>query len=119
MDKATAMKSEVLEMLKQFMMGEHGKRMKPAAISVEMVTPVKKGDKKGLEEVLDEAGEREPMSVAEGDVDGDGDHDLHDHALEKEAEMYEDVAEGEVPDDEEEDEGKKPRMTLQEFLSRK
>jgi hypothetical protein len=100
MDKS--IKNDVLEMLKQFMMGEHGKKLKPAAVSIEVVEPVKKsGD---LKDVLDRAGERMPMTRAQGDIDGDGDHDLHDHALEEEAKMYEDVEEGRVPEMEDEDE---------------
>lgn len=117
MDKSTAMKAQVLEMLKDFMMGEHGKKMKPAAISVEVIEPVKKG-KAGLADVLNRASEEAPEM---GDVDGDGDHDLHDHALEKEAKMYEDVEEGEVPDEEEEEYcegGRAKKRSLRDFFDR-
>lgn len=56
MDKSMEMKHEVLEMLKSFMMGEQGKKIKPKAISVEMVTAKPVG-KAGLKDVLDEASE--------------------------------------------------------------
>lgn len=56
MDKSAAMKSEVLGMLRDFMMGEHGKRIKPKAISVEMITAKPKGS---MEDALEEASERE------------------------------------------------------------
>lgn len=115
-------KNEVLEMLKQFMMGEDGKKLKPAAVSVEVIEPVKKGN---LDDVLDEAQEknkygREPMTEDEGDIDGDGDHDIHDHALEKEAEMYEDAKEGEMEDEEEKycSGGMAKKKSLRDFFDR-
>lgn len=127
MDKSTKMKSEVLAMLEQFMMGETGKKIKPGAISVEMVVP-KKESKEGLKDVLDEASKneygREPMTEDEGDIDGDGDHDIHDHALEKEAEMYEDAKEGEMEDEDEDEEekycsgGMAKKKSLREFFDR-
>jgi hypothetical protein len=82
MDKE--IKNEVLEMLKQFMMGEHGKRLKPTAVSVEVIKPKKSSS---LEDVLDDAQEEAPEVEDLGDavdIDGDGDHDEDDH---KAAEM--------------------------------
>ena len=89
MDKS-AMKSNVLQQLIEAMMGETSGKMKPKMITIDIIKPIKKGE--SLEDVLDEASEkneygREAMSEDEGDVDRDGDHDIHDHALEKEAEM--------------------------------
>jgi hypothetical protein len=118
MDKSIAMKQQVLGMLKDFMMGEQGKKIKPRAIEVSMMTT----KPKNLDEVLDRASKneygREPMTEEQGDIDGDGDHDMHDHALEKEAEMYEDAREGEMEDRDEEEEVK-PKMSLKEFFKRK
>lgn len=56
MDKSSAMKTEVLEMLKQFMMGEQGRKIKPKAISVEMITAKPKGS---LKDALEGASEEE------------------------------------------------------------
>jgi hypothetical protein len=98
MDKSAKMKNDVLEMLKQFMMGEHGKKLKPAAVTVEVITPVKK-DSGSLDEVLDRAQESAPEveDLAEEigeplDLDGDGDHDEDDHRV---AESREDSDESE------------------------
>mgnify|MGYP003428766945 CR=1 FL=1 len=123
MDKS-AMKSNVLQQLIEAMMGETSGKMKPKMITIDIIKPIKKGE--SLEDVLDEASEkneygREAMSEDEGDVDRDGDHDIHDHALEKEAEMYEDAKEGEMEDDEEEmcSGGPVKRGSLERFFSRK
>lgn len=127
MDKSTAMKQQVLGMLKDFMMGEQGKKIKPKAIEVSMMTE----KPRGLDDVLEQASKnkygREEMTEDQGDLDHDGDHDIHDHALEKEAEMYEDAKEGymengeEEPEEyeEEDEEETKPKMSLKEFFKRK
>ena len=95
MDKSAKMKNDVLEMLKQFMMGEHGKRMKPAAVSVEVVTPVKKGTG-DLDEVLDRA--RDEQSFEDTPED-----DAIDNILAKKAgvskKQWEDSKEDEMIDD--------------------
>ena len=57
MDKSTAMKSKVLEMLEEFMMGEHGKRIKPKAIEVEMIADTKSMRKGSMDDVLKRASE--------------------------------------------------------------
>jgi hypothetical protein len=126
MDKSVEMKRKVLGMLEDFMMGEHGKRMKPAAIEVEMVTskPVKGSLKDALDEASEDEDEneygREPMSEDEGDIDQDGDHDIHDHALEQEAKMYDKSKRGMAPLEDEDEEDKRPKKTsLKDFFARK
>lgn len=57
MDKSTAVKSKVLEMLEQFMMGEHGKRMHPKAIEVTMIGKKDSMGKGNLDDVLKRASE--------------------------------------------------------------
>jgi len=105
MDKS--IKNDVLEMLKQFMMGEHGKRMKPAAVTVEVVTPMK-GKGGSLEEVLDKAAKKAPEVDELGepaDMDGDGDHDEDDHMLAEEME-------------DEDCDPKKKKKSLRDFFDR-
>ncbi len=69
------MKNEVLEMLKSFMMGEHGKKMKPAVVSVEMVHEKPEGS---LKDALDEASEDAPEMDAE-DSENDLSEDCDDN----------------------------------------
>ena len=124
MDKSIAMKQQVLGMLKDFMMGEQGKKIKPKAIEVAMVT-----DKpKNLDEVLENASHDEwedsPEDMAV------------DKALAKKKGMsleeWEDSPEDEMVDEaahealespeyesEEHEEEEKPKMSLKEFFKRK
>jgi hypothetical protein len=67
MSKETEMKHEVLEMLKNFMLGEQGKKIKPKAIEVEMIAEKPKS-KAGLDDVLEEAS-KEPMEEKESKED--------------------------------------------------
>jgi len=69
MSKETEMKQEVLEMLKNFMLGEQGKKIKPKAIEVEMITEAPKS-KEGLDDVLEEAS-KEPMEMDDEDDEKD------------------------------------------------
>lgn len=116
MKKEMQIKSHVLDLLEEMLMGGSSSKFKPKVVSVEVIKG-KPGE--GLEDVLDKASKneygREPLTEDEGDIDQDGDHDIHDHALEKEAEMYEDAKEGEMEDEDEEE--KKPRMSLRDFLN--
>jgi hypothetical protein len=57
MDNSTAMKSKVLEMLEHFMMGEHGKRMKPKVLSVEVMSDKPNFGKGSMDDVLKRASE--------------------------------------------------------------
>jgi Ran GTPase-activating protein (RanGAP) involved in mRNA processing and transport len=66
MDKSV--KNEILEMLKSLMMDSHGKRLKPAAVTVEVISPAKKG--MDLDDVLDQAAEDAP-EVDEDELDED------------------------------------------------
>lgn len=83
--KEIQMKQHVLNMLKDFMMGEESKKFAPKAIQVEMVGKPK-------ESLLEDAHE-EPMEEMP--------EDMHD----------------EMPMEDEEDEDKKPRMSLKDFLA--
>jgi hypothetical protein len=66
MSKETEMKHEVLEMLKSFMLSEHGKKIKPKAVEVEVEVESKPKSKEGLEEVLEEAS-KEPVETDKDD----------------------------------------------------
>ena len=126
MDKSMKMKSEVLEMLKDFMMGEQGKKIKPKAIEVSMITDK---PKEGLDKVLDEASKYEDSPEDEmidemlAKKKGMSKEDWEDSP---EDEMVDEAVEHALEDEECEDEDEysrggmvKPRMSLQEFLSRK
>ena len=108
------MKQHVLELLKNFMMGEEGGKFKPKAIEVAMVGKPK-------ESLVDD----EDMSKMDPDMKK-WEESAEDRALDKaEAEEHhvsEDEWEG-SPEDEEADEEyleekeKKPRMSLKDFLA--
>lgn len=61
-------KSHVLEMLKDMLMGNEGGKFKPKMVSMEIVIPKKGGDKEGLEDLLQHASEAHP---AHEEPDGD------------------------------------------------
>ncbi len=69
MSKDAEMKQHVLEMLKNFMLGEQGKKIKPKAIQVEMIA-AKPKSKEDLEDVLDDASKR-PTKDEVADMDED------------------------------------------------
>lgn len=122
MDKEIAMKQHVLELLKQFLMGHEGERFKPKAIEVQMI-----GKKPGEEE--------EPQELADGgevfDTQGEtGWADGEEHGLDIEHNMHETEGENETFDNPDEtgwesaedkdltdEEGKKPKMSLKDFLA--
>lgn len=109
MKNSLEVKMQVLDMLKDFLLGTEAEKVKPKAISVEVMSarPMSK-DKEGLSDVLKKASKENPVEEEMGkpiDMDGDGDHDEDDHEMADRSE--EDC-------DDEEDE--KPRMTLKEFL---
>jgi hypothetical protein len=81
-------KSHVLEMLKELLMGNEGGKFKPKLMSVEVITGKPKNDKEGLDDVLQEASEAHPV----------------------EEEMHDEPDGDECYDDE------KPKMSLKEFL---
>ena len=115
MKRDNEIKMNLLGMLQDLMKETHGNKMKPKEVSVEIV----QGKPESMKEVLEEAREKKPVEEMMGDVDGDGDHDIHDHALEKEAEMYEDAKEGEMEDDEKDEkycEGGK--VSLQDYFKK-
>ena len=84
-------KQQVLDMLKDLMMGTSGDRVKPKMVTVDVVSAKPVG-KEGLEDVLKKASEENPVDEEEMDP----------------AEMEDDSDE----DDEE------PKMSLKEFLKR-
>lgn len=108
------MKQKVLEMLKEFMMGEEGSKFKPKAIEVEMVgEPKEVKGKEGLKELLEDASEANPVEdedYEEGDVDR-----AHDKYGAEEAGVSEDEFEGSEEDEEGDEKAKK--MSLQDFLA--
>lgn len=64
--KEIEMKQQVLGMLKDFLMGREGSKFKPKEIHVEMMSkPTMEHGKEGLDEVLKEAAEAEPMEREE------------------------------------------------------
>lgn len=67
MNKSVSMKLEMLEMLMRDMMGESASKIKPKAVSVEVVStkPTVEEDHEGLEEVLRDAAENEPEELME------------------------------------------------------
>jgi hypothetical protein len=77
MSKDVEMKQHVLEMLKNFMLGEQGKKIKPKAISVEMIA-AKPKSKEGLEDVLNDAS-KEPTKDEVSDMDGDEKRSMKDY----------------------------------------
>lgn len=85
-------KSHVLDMLKEMLMGTDGGKFKPKMVSMEIVIPKKGGDKAGLEDLLKEASEDNPVEHEEPDGD--------------------EYCDGGMVDDEEE----KPKMSLKDFL---
>ena len=95
------MKHKVLDMLREFMLGESGKQFKPKAIQVEMLGKPHAVEG-GLGDVLKEAS-KAPMGEEEdwGHAEPDGD------------EIPESELEGEYPEEEEE---AKP-MSLKEYLA--
>ena len=93
MSKDIQIKQHVLDMLKQFLMGEEGSKFKPKAISVEMM---------GKPKVIDEEGGHELESLLGGDEE-------HEMPMEEEMEPEGmDELEGEV---------KKPKMSLKDYLA--
>lgn len=64
MDKSIAMKSKVLQMLEDFMMGEHGKRLSPKPVSEMAGKSMGKGD---LHDVLERASEENDGTEFEDD----------------------------------------------------
>ena len=117
MKKEIEMKKQVLDMLSQFLMDEDGKRFAPKSMTMDVA--VVKPAKSGLQDVLDEASEKNPvdMEVDQDDIEGmrrtgksmdDWEHspeDMAEDAIEDEDEMDEDC-DDEMP----------KRMTLKEFL---
>lgn len=103
-ENSMEMKQKVLDMLREFMLGESGKQFKPKAIEVEMVGKphIMSAEKEGLGDVL-KAASKAPMGEEEdwGHPEPDGD----------EIPMSE--VEGELPEEEEE---AKP-MSLKEYLA--
>lgn len=105
------MKQKVLEMLKEFMMGEEGSKFKPKAIEVEMVgEPKEVKGKEGLKELLEDAAEANP-------VDEEGDY--ADEYADKENAAEAGKSEEEYEDSEEDEEADKKmgKMSLQDFLA--
>jgi len=92
MDKSTKMKSDVLDLLKGFMMSQDGEKIKPKSMSVDIISG-KPGESLG--DVLDNAAER-----AES-MDYDADKELTDEETE------------------DEDEGKKSKQSMKDFFARK
>ena len=97
MNKEIEMKQKVLEMLKEFMMGEEGSKFKPKAIEVEMISKPK-------ESLVDE---------------DEYESSLKDRIADKQAAADADMSEDEYedsPEDEEADKGNK-KMSLKDFLA--
>lgn len=111
MNREIQMKQKVLDMLKEFMMGEEGSKFKPKAIEVEMIGKPK--DAGSLKDVLKDAAEANPVE----------DEDFENSAVDRAADKMgaEDLGESErdYEDSEEDEEGdeKAKRMTLSEFLA--
>jgi hypothetical protein len=61
MKKEMEVKSHVLEMLKEMLMGNDGGKFKPKMVSMEIVIPKKGSDKEGLDEVLEDAARAHPV----------------------------------------------------------
>jgi hypothetical protein len=57
MHKESEIKSKVLQMLEQFMSGEHGKRLKPKVVSVEVMADKHSMGEGSLKDVLKRASE--------------------------------------------------------------
>lgn len=115
MNREIQMKQKVLDMLKEFMMGEEGSKFKPKAIEVEMIG---KPTKEGLKDVLEDAAEANPVE----------DEDCEDEAYEESAldrmadkagaeEMGESEKDYEDSETDEERDAKAKKMTLSEFLA--
>jgi len=89
MDKSTAMKSKVLEMLEQFMSGEHGKRLKPKMVSIEVMSDKPPMGKGNLKDVLKRASEEndgiefEDDGINSFDAEDCDDDDFDDNDLAK------------------------------------
>jgi hypothetical protein len=116
MDKSREiqMKQHVLEMLKNFMMGEEGSKFKPKAIQVEMIGKPKEslvGD--------DDMAEMDPDMKKYEESQQDRFADKYAAADEGMSEKdYEDSEEDEAADEEgERDLKKNPRMSLRDFLA--
>ena len=112
MNRDMQVKHEVLEMIKQFLMGEEGKKFGPKSMSVEMVSAKPAEGKGGLSEVLKEASEHAP------DMEGSPEDMEHDIAGMKRTGKSMEEWEG-SPEDMEEDEmlGKSSKKkSLREFL---
>lgn len=84
MDNSTKMKSKVLEMLEQFMMGEHGKRIKPKAIEVSMISDKDSMGKGDLDDVLKRASEENDGIEFEDDGKNSFDEECEDDYEENE-----------------------------------
>jgi len=97
-------KSHVLEMLKELLMGTDGGKFKPKGMSVEVITASPKKGKGGLDDVLKEASEENPVDEEECYSDGG----LAEKGGVEEMDMEH------VDDDNYEPKDK--RMTLKEFL---
>lgn len=98
MNKEIEMKQHVLDMLKEFMLGQEGQRFKPKAIQVEMI-----GKPHEMEESSDEeSAEDKAMDKAMSEKRGVSEDEWEDS-----------------PEDEEMDEEakKKPKMSLKDFLA--
>ena len=65
MKNESEMKSNVLQNLIDLMMGSTGSKIKPKMVSLEVIKPMK--GMEGLEEVLDEASEEEPVDEMDCD----------------------------------------------------
>ena len=84
MDNSSKMKSKVLEMLEQFMMGEHGKRMKPKVLSVEVMSDKPNFGKGNMDDVLKRASEENDGVEFEDDGENSFDAECDDDYEENE-----------------------------------
>jgi len=99
-ENSIEMKQKVLSMLKDFMLGEEGKRFKPKAIEVEMI---------GKPELEDEGNEESEGSVLDK---------LADKMNAAKEGLSEKDWEGSDADEESDEEiSKKPKMSLKDFLA--
>ena len=98
MQNEIEMKKHVLDLLKEFLMKDTGGKFKPKEVSVEMISKP---------HMVEEPSE--PMEMEDED---------HDHMEPDGDEVPMSEMEGEMPEDDEE-EGKKPKMSLKDFLASK
>ena len=106
MNKEIEMKKHVLEMLKEFLMGEEGSKFKPKAISVEMMGKPKMEDE-----------ESEEHEAAEEEMEESAADEYADKMNAADAGMSEEDWEGSEGDEKTDEEMAKKKMSLKEFLA--